>query len=158
MDQRENFLIRLLPYDPPLVSLFFWTPSLFTSHLSDQSWPNTLKKLCQILHLGRSIPDAQVSPKTYLTCYFFFFNVGHFQSLYGICYSIASVLGFCLLAKADIWDLCSPSKNQTCSPCIGRQNLNHWTAREVPDIFLYRIILDFWYQLIPCLSALGRAS
>ena len=175
MDQRENFLIRLLPCDPALVSLFFWMPSLFTSHSGDHSWPNKLRKMCQVLHLGRSIPDAQVSPKTYLTwCVFFlffFFDVGHFQSLYWICYSIASVLCFCFLAKTGIWDLSSPSRNQTCTPCIGRpsrnqtctpcigrQSLNHWTAREVPDVFFYRIILAFWYQLIPCLSALGTAN
>ena len=28
-------------------------------------------------------------------------------------------------------DLSSPTRNQTCTPCIGRRSLNHWTAREV---------------------------
>ena len=31
------------------------------------------------------------------------------------------------------WDLNSPARNQTCVSCIGRQILNHWTTREVPD-------------------------
>ena len=31
-----------------------------------------------------------------------------------------------------MWDLSSLTGNQTCAPCIRRQNLNHWTAREVP--------------------------
>ena len=31
-----------------------------------------------------------------------------------------------------MWDLSSLTRDQTCTPCIGRQSLNHWTAREVP--------------------------
>ena len=30
------------------------------------------------------------------------------------------------------WDLSSPTRDWTCTPCIGRQRLNHWTTREVP--------------------------
>ena len=29
-----------------------------------------------------------------------------------------------------MWDLNSPTRNRTQIPCIGRQNLNHWTTRE----------------------------
>ena len=32
-----------------------------------------------------------------------------------------------------MWDLSSPTRDRTCTPCIGRQRLNHWTAREVPQ-------------------------
>ena len=32
------------------------------------------------------------------------------------------------------WDPRSPSRDQTCIPCIGRQILNHWTTKEVPII------------------------
>lgn len=31
-----------------------------------------------------------------------------------------------------MWDLSSPTKNQTHIPCIGRQNLHHWATRQVP--------------------------
>ena len=31
-----------------------------------------------------------------------------------------------------MWDLSSPTRGQTSTPCIGRQSLCHWTAREVP--------------------------
>ena len=31
-----------------------------------------------------------------------------------------------------MWDLSSPTGDQTCTPCIGRGSLNHRTAREVP--------------------------
>ena len=30
-----------------------------------------------------------------------------------------------------IWDLSSQTRDQTHTPCIGRQSLNHWTTREV---------------------------
>ena len=54
-----------------------------------------------------------------------------FKSLYWICYNIVSVLSFGFLAArqvgSSLW-----TKDRTHTPCIGRQSLNHWTAREVP--------------------------
>ena len=36
-----------------------------------------------------------------------------------------------------MWDLSSPTRDRTHTPCIGRQSLNHWTAREVSiSVFL----------------------
>ena len=32
---------------------------------------------------------------------------------------------------------CSQSRDRTHTSCIGRQSLNHWTAREVPKILLF---------------------
>ena len=43
------------------------------------------------------------------------------------------VLGFWLWGK---WDLNSPARGQTCTHCIGRWSLSHWTAREVSHILL----------------------
>ena len=34
-----------------------------------------------------------------------------------------------------MWDLSSPIKDRTHTPCIGRRSLNHWTTREVPVNF-----------------------
>ena len=34
-----------------------------------------------------------------------------------------------------IWDLSSPMRDRTRTPCIGRRSLNHWTAREVPGLW-----------------------
>ena len=34
--------------------------------------------------------------------------------------------------SCDMWDLSSPTRNQTQVPCIGRWILNHWTTREIP--------------------------
>ena len=39
-----------------------------------------------------------------------------------------------------MWDLSSPTRDQTCVPCIGRQILYHWTTREVP-------ITEYWVEI-----------
>ena len=36
-------------------------------------------------------------------------------------------------------DLSSPGRHQTRTPCIGRQSLNHWIARDVPG---FTILID----------------
>ena len=35
-----------------------------------------------------------------------------------------------------MWDLSSPTRDQTPIPCVGRTILNHGTTREVPGAFL----------------------
>ena len=66
---------------------------------------------------------------------FLFVVVDHFKSLCWICYNISSVLCFVFFffffCSPDMRDLISLTKDQTCTPCIGRWNLNHWTTREV---------------------------
>ena len=42
-----------------------------------------------------------------------------------------------------MWDLSSPSRNQTYVPCIGRRILNHWTTKEVPK-FDFFMLLHLW--------------
>ena len=37
-----------------------------------------------------------------------------------------------------MWDLISPTRDRTCTLCIGRQSLNRWTAREIPERFLLK--------------------
>ena len=39
-----------------------------------------------------------------------------------------------------MWDLSSPTRDQTRNRCIERRSLNHWTAREVPSQFFKRKI------------------
>ena len=36
-----------------------------------------------------------------------------------------------------MWDLSSPTRDRIHTPCIGRQSLNNWTAREVPAMALF---------------------
>ena len=38
-----------------------------------------------------------------------------------------------MAAPQDMWDLSSPTRNQTQPPAVEAQSLNHWTAREVPS-------------------------
>ena len=52
------------------------------------------------------------------------------------CYHIASILCFGLFWPGGMWVLGSPTRDQTCTPSTGRQSLNHWTAREVPTLFI----------------------
>ena len=47
---------------------------------------------------------------------------------------------FCVLffwGPQAMWDLNSPTRDQTYTPCTGRQSLNHWTTREVPETSLF---------------------
>ena len=37
------------------------------------------------------------------------------------------------ILRRGVWDLSSLARDQTHVPCIGRQILNHWATREVPD-------------------------
>ena len=41
------------------------------------------------------------------------------------------------LAACSMWDSSSQTKDGTHVPCIGRWILNHWTTREVPEIFIF---------------------
>ena len=47
-----------------------------------------------------------------------------------------------------MWDLSSPTRDQTYIPCIGRQSHNQGTVREVPKLFKikYSVVTD-WTQL-----------
>ena len=55
-----------------------------------------------------------------------------------------------------MWDLSSPNKDQTCTPCIKVQNLNHWTATGVPTLAFWPVIKAscllffhvYWFALV----------
>ena len=77
------------------------------------------------------------------TCIFTSVVVGFFWCglfccccLYWICYNIASVLCFGLLAQRHVGSQLS-ARDRTHTPCIGRQSPNHWTAREVPVVVFF---------------------
>ena len=66
---------------------------------------------------------------------------------YWICYDIASdvyvlfFFFFFFFGHEACGFLAALTRNPTHAPCIGRQCLNHWTAREVPPKFLILIVL-----------------
>ena len=65
-------------------------------------------------------------------CFFFsFFSCGQFLVFIEF---VTALLLFNVLAfwPRGMWDLSSPTRDWTCSPCFGRGNCNHWTAKEVP--------------------------
>ena len=47
---------------------------------------------------------------------------------------VTTVLLFYVLSflPRGMWDLSSLTRGCTCTHCVGRLSLNHWTAREVP--------------------------
>ena len=67
---------------------------------------------------------------------FFFLSQGFWRwAIFKFCIKFVTilllfqVLGF----VAEVCgDLTCPTRDQTCTPCIGRQSLNHWITREVP--------------------------
>ena len=44
--------------------------------------------------------------------------------------------------SCSMWDLNSPTRDQTRVPCIARWILNHWTTREVPGYILMLILIS----------------
>ena len=58
-----------------------------------------------------------------------------------------------------MWDLSSPTRDQTHTPCIGRQSLNHRTAREVPrNPFFYFLFFIFYFFLFLAVLSLRCCS
>ena len=46
-------------------------------------------------------------------------------------------LFFCFFWPRGMWDLSSPIRDRTHTHCTGRQSLNHWTTREVPEFHFF---------------------
>ena len=46
--------------------------------------------------------------------------------------TILFLLYVLILWPRGMWDLSSLTRDRTCTPCIGKRSLNHWTTREVP--------------------------
>ena len=59
-------------------------------------------------------------------CYSFFFK--SLLNLLQYCFYFM----FCFLSTGGIWNFSSSTRDRTWHPCIGRQSLNHWAAREAP--------------------------
>ena len=52
-----------------------------------------------------------------------------------MCNKVASVLCFWVFWPPGMWDPSSLTRDCTLTACIGRQNPNHWTTRQVPAIY-----------------------
>ena len=79
---------------------------------------------------------------------FFFFNVDHFKVFIEFVTTLLRfyVSVFLAMWPWDMWDLSSPTRDQICTPFIGRQSLSHWTTREVPvRSIILNLSSSFWW-------------
>ena len=53
-----------------------------------------------------------------------------------------------------MWDLSSPTRDRTRTPCIGMRSLNHWTTREVPGCY-YNVVTMGRSQMVVVEIACG---
>ena len=92
-----------------------------------------------IAKLFRHYPHTLLNPQCTSKCFFFFLR---FFSCGPLLKSLLNLLQYCF--SFMFWffgrKACSLTRDGTCTPCIGRQSLNHWTAREVVPIpFLKKV-------------------
>ena len=81
--------------------------------------------------LGRSPGGGHGNPLQY----FFFFNIFLMWTIFKVFIEFVGILFlfYVLVFRLQgIWDPSSLARDWTCTPCIGRWSLNHWTSREVP--------------------------
>ena len=152
------YVLLSLPTSPQGIlgehCILVWSTCLYSKQVSrmtqHQEWKGTsntfgriqryvcCKGLTSVTYFPVNIPAlpsgslSGVSPS--ISSFQIIFSVDHFKSLYWIRCSIVSVLwfGFWLWG---MWDLNSPTRDQTSSPCVGGWSHNHWTTRKVPIYF-----------------------
>ena len=71
-------------------------------------------------------------------------DVNHVKSLFIEFVTLLFLFYVLVFWPWGMWDLSSPTRDQTCIPCIGRQSLNLWTAREVPGLGLSVSAPSLW--------------
>ena len=64
------------------------------------------------------------------------FSLSFLKSLFNVLQYCLCFM-FCFFWTGGIWDLSILTRDWTHAPCIGRQQLNHWTTRDVPRQILY---------------------
>ena len=104
-------------------------------------WNIIIKYSSALLQHVLTVSTSQSSPT--LSWFFFFFSfniffyVDHLKSLYWICTILLLIFIFCFFFffnfwLQNMWDLSFLTRDWTCTLCIGKWSLNHWTTREVP--------------------------
>ena len=67
--------------------------------------------------------------------FFFFFLMRTIYNAFVELVAILLLLSVLIFWLQGMLDLCSPTRDWTLIPFIGRSSLNHWTTREVPFYF-----------------------
>ena len=76
--------------------------------------------------------------------FFFFFFLWTISKVFIEFVTILLLFYVLVFWPQGMWNLNSPTRDQTRTPCVERRNLNHWTAQDVPG----RIsILQFLMEL-----------
>ena len=78
-----------------------------------------------------SLPLEPSFPSTKNQLHGIFFNVNHFLKVFIEFVTILLLFYLSVFCLRGMWDLSTPTRDGTSTPCFGRQCLNHWTAREV---------------------------
>ena len=71
-------------------------------------------------------------------------------TIFEVFIEFVTVLLLFMFWPRGMYNLSSPTRDQTCFLCIGRQSLNHWTTREVPTVLLASLVT----QLVKNLPAI----
>ena len=111
------------------------------------SWPRDRTWVSHIA--GRCFPIQNVMR----TSWFHYYPFLHFFFTVFIEFVTILLLSYVLACwPQSTWDLSSPTRGWTWTPCIGRQSLNHWATREVPIpcIFMHQLIEmgRFWPHVL----------
>ena len=101
---------------------------------NEVAWSRVEKKVTSLLSLPQQYTWSQIIPTCVPESHFrFFFFWMHTIFKVFLEFVTISLLFYALdFGPQGMWDLISPTRDQTCIPCIGTQSLNHSTTREVP--------------------------
>ena len=118
----------LTTWIPASSCVLYWFPPCFSP-----IFPLTLLYLCNISWIIFPAYQCLPSPQTKLinkqTSYYFIFKFFFKSSIE----FITILLLFYVFWSWGMWDPKSLTREWTCTPCIGKRSLNHWTTREVPQ-------------------------
>ena len=74
--------------------------------------------------------------KCKIKVFFFFFKILFFlmRTIFKVFIELITILLLFYILVFWLQGMCSSTRDQIFTPCIGMQSLNHWIAREVPKI------------------------
>ena len=95
-------------------------------------------KTVTALYSNKGCSDCSRNEKCYQVVFFYdFFLIWTIFKVFIEFVAVLLLFYVVVFWPGGLWDLRSLTRDRTRTPCIGRQSLNHWTAREVP----YKVVL-----------------